>query len=309
MEKLIVFIPCYNAEKYISETIDSLIKQTFKDFKILVIDDGSTDRSRDIVKQYAMQDHRILLVENEINRGIVYTRNRGLKLCDCEYIALMDADDIAPLYRLDEEVRYLEKHPEIDAVGGLYQLIDEDGNELPTNLKPVLSDAAIRANMLFFNPIVNGSMMFRRKVAVDNEIIYRESNRTLEDYRFWSEFLIYGRINNINKILQYYRVSRTSISRKTQREELDKRNQDFDEIHELLFQIMKIRLSDKDKRLIKKATHDVGELEGILERLRFFKALFVMQRQENAGDSEFNRELNKVCKEYRNKELINWLKD
>ena len=106
MEKLIVFIPCYNADKYISETIDSLIKQTFKDFKILVIDDGSTDRSRDIVKQYAMQDHRILLVENEINRGIVYTRNRGLKLCDGEYIALMDADDIAPLYRLDEEVRY-----------------------------------------------------------------------------------------------------------------------------------------------------------------------------------------------------------
>ncbi|MFR2691331.1 MAG: glycosyltransferase family 2 protein [Enterocloster bolteae] len=73
-----MFIPCYNAEKYISETIDSLIKQTFKDFKILVIDDGSTDRSRDIVKQYAMQDHRILLVENEINRGLYILGIEGL---------------------------------------------------------------------------------------------------------------------------------------------------------------------------------------------------------------------------------------
>ena len=302
-KKLIVFMPCYNAERYIAQTLDSILNQTYEKFDLLIIDDGSTDKSRDILEGYIKKDKRVKLIENRKNRGIAYTRNRGLEICDCEYLALMDADDIAPPERLEKEIQFLEEHKDIGAVGGLYQLIDSNGSKLHTSLKLVLSDAAIRANMLFFNPIANGSMMLRMEVVRKNNLRYREENVALEDYLFWSEFLKYSKINNLNYIFQFYRISETSLERKTRDKDLLSRKDYFDRIHEKLYETMGIRLSQKEKEVLKKATRDQSELTGVKEYLRFFHSLTKMQKQGKEQGREFEKELRLVCREYRHKEF------
>ena len=309
MERIMVFVPCYNAEKYVGQMLESILNQTYKDFKVLIIDDGSTDNSKTIINQYAARDKRIILHENKDNKGIAFVRNQGLSLCDCEYLALMDADDIAPPYRLQKEVDYLEQHPDIDGVGGLYQLMDEEGTLLPTDMKAVLSDDAIRANMIFYNPIANGSMMFRRRVICENHLTYCDSLRFLEDYFFWSEFIKYGKLCNINEVMQYYRVSADSIERQSQSSRLAERNICFDLIHENIYQSMKLNLSEEEKGILKKATHDSSDLDSVSERMRFIRILYKLQKNNNNQNEEWKKAFRSVCREYIVKELKNILKE
>ena len=307
-EKVAVFIPCYNAEKYIGQMLDSILNQTYKDFKVIIVDDGSTDNSKEIIYQYAEKDKRIALHRNQENKGIAFVRNQGLTLCDCEYIALMDADDIAPPYRLETEVAYLEQHPDVDGVGGLYQLIDENGCFLSTNLRPVLSDSAIRASMIFYNPIANGSMMFRRKMILENKLTYCSSLRFLEDYFFWTEFLKYGRLCNLNQVMQYYRISSGSIERQTHANNLTERNACFDSIHEKVYDLNCLKLTDKEKKILKKATHDKSDLSGFFERISFFRLLRHLQKDTDTRNEEWRQALRTVCKEYTVQECKNMIK-
>ena len=114
--KVSVIMPIYNAEKYISFAIDSILEQSFEDFELIMIDDCGEDGSIDIAKRY--DDPRITILKNDGNQGIAYSRNRGMDSAKGEYIALMDDDDVAPNNRFELEVNYLDKHPEIDVIGG-----------------------------------------------------------------------------------------------------------------------------------------------------------------------------------------------
>src|SRR5690606_28917246 len=107
-----VFMPVYNSEQYIREALESILNQTYQNLDILLVDDGSTDRSVEIIKSY--QDTRIRLIQNEKNMGIPYTRNVGLKEAKGKYIAIMDSDDIAVSNRIERQIQYLETNPHID---------------------------------------------------------------------------------------------------------------------------------------------------------------------------------------------------
>lgn len=109
--KISVIMPAYNAEQYISEAIESILNQTYSNFEFIIIDDGSTDRTVEMVQSYS--DPRIRFVQNEHNLGVAATLNRGLKLATGEYIARMDADDIALRERFGKQVSFLDMHPEI----------------------------------------------------------------------------------------------------------------------------------------------------------------------------------------------------
>lgn len=301
-DKLIVFIPCYNAEKYIGEALDSLLCQTWQNFKVVIADDGSTDRSRDIVKTYQKRDARILLHENFRNMGAAATRNLGWQLCDCEYMALMDADDIAVPKRLELEIEELERNPDIGAVGGGYQLMNEEGKLLPFRPRILCSDQAIRAGMIFFNPIANGSVMLRRSVVMEHGIRYSEENRTLEDYLFWCDFLRVSRIRNLDCVLQYYRISETSMENSVDCEERNARSRRFDLIHDKMYEMTELCLSEEEKNILKKATRDTSCLKGVGERIQFLKTLCRVNRQGKAYNAEFAQELKRISREYLKKE-------
>ena len=115
MPRVSVVMPAYNAEKYIGEAIDSILNQTFTDFEFIIIDDGSSDRTADIVKSYS--DPRIRLLANERNSGIVASLNRGIQKATGKYIARMDADDYSRLDRIKKQVDFLDNHPEVIALG------------------------------------------------------------------------------------------------------------------------------------------------------------------------------------------------
>jgi glycosyltransferase involved in cell wall biosynthesis len=119
-----VLMPVYNTERYVAEAVESILAQTFRNFEFLIIDDGSTDRSLSILKRYAERDPRIYLVSRP-NTGYVIALNEMLAMARGEFIARIDADDIALPERFEVQVAYLREHPEVVCLGSKVQFIDE----------------------------------------------------------------------------------------------------------------------------------------------------------------------------------------
>lgn len=200
--KISVIMPVYNTEKYVWEAIESILKQTFTDFEFIIIDDGSTDKSWEIIQGYAKKDKRIKALQNEKNKWISYTRNKLIKLSTTNYIATQDSDDISKKNRLELEYNFLKKHPKFWVVSGNNTIIDENGKII---WKRVYSDN-IKNIILKKSPICQPASMFRKNIfekvwGYDAKLNYGE------DYDLWlkinAEWL---KIKNIERILLQYRV-------------------------------------------------------------------------------------------------------
>ena len=216
MEKIIkptisVVMPVYNAESYLSLAIDSILKQTFTNFELIIINDGSTDDSLKIIKKYIKIDNRIKLINNEINKGLIPTLNIGLGCANGEYIARMDADDICVLDRFKFQVEYLNSHPDIFLIAGSFYIIDEHGKILRKKQKEY-NDDQIKVTLLKSGIIHHPTVMFRNK----NGVFYREKLTNGEDRDLWLRFISEGKKLYISsKIVLYYRIHEKSISSNT----------------------------------------------------------------------------------------------
>lgn len=223
MPKVTVIMPLYNAEKYVKETIECILNQTFKDFELLIIDDCPTDGTLDVVNQ--IQDDRIRILHNGKNRGIAYSRNHGLAEAKGEYIALMDDDDLTPLDRLEREVVFLDNNPDIGVIGGNVETISENGEK---RTKPFLIKTRpeeIHSEMMFACPMANSSTMFRKLILDNDKITYKDGMFGMEDFRFWVEMSLHTQIVNFQDTLLYWRKridnesSRVVFEEKKEREE------------------------------------------------------------------------------------------
>lgn len=205
-----IVMPAYNAENYISESIESILSQTFTDFELIIIDDGSTDNSRDIVKSY--QDGRIILLENP--HDFIRSLNTGIELSKGKYIARMDADDIMLPGRLEIQFKYMEENPETDVCGGW---MESFGQEYHT-LKVPLKHEDILSKMLLHNCLSHPTVMLRRKPISklpSFPYLYRQDFIYAEDYQLWTELAMTGlRFANIPEVLVKYRRSETQNTSK-----------------------------------------------------------------------------------------------
>src|SRR5687768_9583402 len=155
-----VVMPVYNGERFLRDAVDSILLQTYRNFELIVVDDGSSDRTADILDAYEMQDSRVRVHRHERNAGIVAARNQGCRMARGGFIAVMDADDISLPHRLEIQFNYLRSHPEIAAVGGWVRRIDQNG--LPGEVQHYPLEPAILAwSMLFFNSVAHPVVMFR----------------------------------------------------------------------------------------------------------------------------------------------------
>lgn len=182
-----VLLPCYNAEKTIDETLDSLARQTLIDFEVLAVDDGSTDATRVKLETWAARDPRFRVITQN-HAGVIAAANTGLTACGASYIARMDADDRAHPERLAQQVRYLDAHPEIAVVSSLVKAFpDEDVREgyriYIKWLNSLVTDEDIRREMFVESPLANPSIMMRR-VWFEQMGGYREYGWP-EDYDLW----------------------------------------------------------------------------------------------------------------------------
>jgi len=175
--KVTVFVPVYNRVRYVGAAIESVLAQSFTDFELLVVDDGSTDGSADTVRRFA--DPRIRLVANDGNQGIPYTRNRGLELARGAYIAMLDSDDVAAPRRLERQVAFLDRHPDVATLGGWVEKFDGSGRRIKRLVKPLVPDE-LKAWLLFRCCHANTTMMGR--TAVLRECGYRAEFPVSEDF-------------------------------------------------------------------------------------------------------------------------------
>lgn len=204
-------MPVYNAEKYLEEAIESILNQTFNNYEFIIINDGSQDSSEKIIKKF--KDSRIKYIKNEKNMGLIYTLNKGIDLCNGEYIARMDSDDICHPRRLEEQISYLEKNEETDICGTSYIKFGEKIRE--KTIKMPISNEEIKVQVLFSSPICHPSVVVRKKVF--KNIKFEEYYRGMEDYRLWSKLILTSKFYNIDKELINYRVTETGITQTSEK--------------------------------------------------------------------------------------------
>ena len=209
-------MPVYNGEKYLRESIDSILNQTLTDFEFLIIDDGSTDNSIEIINSY--QDPRINLVKNYKNEGLVYSLNRGLSLAKGEYIARMDSDDISLSERLVKQVNFLDSNPEIAVVGTWVKVINETDEPQITWQYP-LKPLEIQWNLYFYCPLAHPSVMFRKNTILDYDG-YSQEMADAEDYDLWLRLVKKNLLSNMKDILLLYRQHDFNITKTHQNRQI-----------------------------------------------------------------------------------------
>lgn len=207
--KVTVLMTVYNAEEYLDEAIQSILRQDFADFEFLIINDGSSDKSQDILDRYIAIDKRIKII-NQKNIGLVASLNKGVRLARGKYIARMDSDDISMSKRLSRQVIFLNSHPKVMLVGGCFEIIDEEGNFLDRVFTP-LNDRDIRRSFLMKNVFGHASVMYRRD-AVLQAGGYSDQVGPTEDLELWMRLSQKGQIAALPYCLMRYRINRNGIS-------------------------------------------------------------------------------------------------
>ncbi|WP_211300137.1 glycosyltransferase family 2 protein [Mongoliibacter ruber] len=219
---LSVVMPVYNGEKYLREAILSVLNQSFKNFELLIINDGSTDSSVEVINQ--INDDRIQLIDNKQNRGIAYTRNLGLKLAKGDFLAWMDCDDLIDKDRFRIQINFLKNNPKIGICGTWLERFNEGKPRLSTTF---LDPEMVKSGLIFKPSVLNATSMFRMDMITKAGLSFDTELAISEDYNFYVDACFHFPIANIPKKLYFYRASETSIMKR------------FDDLKEMKFQFHK----------------------------------------------------------------------
>jgi glycosyltransferase involved in cell wall biosynthesis len=207
LPRLSVLLPVYNAAESVTRAVESILGQSFVDFEVIIIDDGSTDGSDEILRQF--QDSRVRLSSRE-NRGLAESLNEGLRSARGELVARQDADDISERNRFQRQIDYLDRHPSVGLVGTNYVLVDEYGTEvLTTNLFTHPDD--LKVAQVLSNQFCHGSVMFRRSVIAEVGA-YDPDVGHVEDYDLFARMSHATEVANLPEPLYRWRRNPSGIS-------------------------------------------------------------------------------------------------
>ena len=202
--KVSVIMPAYNSEKYVGEAIESILNQTFIDFEFIILNDGSTDNTPKIVKEYAKRDKRIKFIDNKKNQGFIASLNQCLDVARGEYLAKMDSDDISLPQRLQKQVDYLEKNPNVGLVGTGYRAFGTQTFDVIHKQFVSILD--------MFTGCYTTIFMLKKEIIDRYNLRFRKEYLHAEDYDFYSRFCKYSEIHNIQEILYLYRIHGNNVS-------------------------------------------------------------------------------------------------
>lgn len=205
-EKLLtVLMPVYNGEKFLRESIDSVLSQTYSEFEFLIIDDGSTDTSPDIIRKYAAWDSRIHVITNPQNCGVTKSLNIALDHVNTEYLARMDADDICLPFRFAKQLEVMEGNRDIGVCGSFMKALGEG-----KIFRAPVNHSDIKIMLAFGNCLNHPSVMLR--TLLTKEAKYDESFLNTQDYELWTRLIVKTRFYNIPEPLLLYRRHKMQIS-------------------------------------------------------------------------------------------------
>ncbi len=208
-----IIIPAYNAGRFIAETMDSVINQTYKDWELIIINDGSTDNTLNIIEAYSKKEARISFVTKN-NSGVSDTRNKGIDKAKGEFIAFLDADDVWLPENLQKKIEYLKKHPDVDFVfSNMLQADKNLQNQIPA---PLGKDKTIFEDLLLWNgEVIPGpcSNLVVRKKCLDSGIRFDPALTTIADQNFTVQLAAKHKGKLIKEFLWVYRVLPGSMSK------------------------------------------------------------------------------------------------
>lgn len=287
-KKLCCYMPCYNAEKYVEKTIKNILNQTYRDFDLIICNDGSTDNSVSIINSIAREDSRVKLYHNDFNMGLGYTSNRMFELCKgYEYVALMDADDLAPENRFAIEMDFLEHNRDISCVAGILQIIDKDDNLGVIMDHGIRKSEDVKKALLFYDVIPNSSAMLRMKDLFDNNIRYNTNFKYAQDYLFYCDLSQKCKIQILPYILEYYRIHEDSISNCMLKEKRHIRDGYLDKIHKRNFKKNKVKGLYITKKILIRGFRDTPR------KSLLFRFIFLLVKR---GYGLIHREYMKILK-------------
>jgi len=208
-----VIMSVFNGQEYLEESIQSILNQSFKNFEFIIVNDGSFDNTKEILKKYQSKDPRIKIITNDGNIGLTKSLNRAIKIAQGKYIARQDADDISLSQRLEKQIEFLEKNPEIKVLGTFGYLIAQEAEILGKEIVPI-SSQAIKKVLIKRNPFIHTSIMVKKEI-IDKVGAYNEKFRTSQDYELWFRILRIAKGENLPLFLvkKRYRSGMISFDR------------------------------------------------------------------------------------------------
>lgn len=207
-----VIMAVYNTkESYLKEAIESILQQTFTDFEFIIICDCPTDNSTAIVRSYASSDKRIFVIENNQNIGLTKSLNKGIRVSRGQYLARMDADDIAMSERLKIQYQFMESHPDVIVLGSRVKTTDNNRIAVSTFLP---DQDVLRIRMLFANcGVPHPTAFLRKSFLIKEHLLYDENYPKSQDYKLWIDILERnGQMVLLHEVLLMYRIHDKQIS-------------------------------------------------------------------------------------------------
>jgi len=208
--KVSVITAVYNCERFLSEAIESVLGQTFTDFEYIIVDDGSTDKTPEIIKNFMRRDSRIITARIE-NSGPANARNVALQMAKADWIAVLDADDVCFPHRLEEQVNFVKDHPECILVGSGCMEITADGRLIKEHYYPCDHDKLFK-NLERRSKFFPHSSNFYKRMLGSTAIKYNARYPASQDYNLWLVLSDLGKIGCVNSILIKLRKHNSSIS-------------------------------------------------------------------------------------------------
>jgi glycosyltransferase involved in cell wall biosynthesis len=241
-----VLLPIYNAESHIEETLNSLFNQSFKDFEVIAVDDGSKDRSFEILSRYP--DPRLKVFQNKNNMGISGTLNRAISLSNGTYLARMDADDLCRTDRLEMQVQFLDQNSDIDIIGSNIRLF---GATITRVIRNPIHDLGIKSALFFNSAMAHPTVMFRASKINKNDYLYDSHFNKAEDYELWTRLAFTLNFANIDEPLLDYRIHASQISTASAQKQAELAS----EIRLNLFKKLEVPFTEEQIKLHEKITH------------------------------------------------------
>lgn len=274
-----VFISCYNRQNFIRESLESVLEQSYKNLEILIIDDCSTDNTLKIIEEY--HDSRIIILKNNSNMGIPYTRNKGLQNATGKYLAILDSDDVCMKDRIEKQVNYLEKNQDVAAVGGQVETFGLNKKSFICRYYNTYEE--LKSQLIFNVPLCNSSAMVRKSIIENYNIKYNNAYYICQDYDFWYQLMKVGKITTIPDVLVKYRVSDNNISKISQesQEKLRKRVKIILEIRSNILNYYQFGLNSQELELFNDFFIDLDDKTFDIKKNLFALKLICSKIQEN----------------------------
>jgi glycosyltransferase involved in cell wall biosynthesis len=271
-ELVSVVMPVFNCAQFVDEAIESIVKQTYANIEIYIIDDCSTDGTRERIETWAKLDRRIKPIYKGENSGIVESLNLGIKLSNGEYIARMDGDDISLPQRIEKQVQFMNANLEIGVLGCGYRVLGK--NKIFT---PLVEHDLIKIGLLIESQLAHPTVMFRASVLRNLDRFYNPKFTTAQDYEFWVFLSSKTKLGNLPDVLLEYRVHGGNISKNN-----IKTLKFNKEIHE--YQMKRLGLNIDEINTIKlknifNSKNNLNNLVLMIQKLTIFRKIIVNNRK------------------------------